>query len=81
MKHYYASHYVYVPGQGFLKQQVVEVDEGRVAGFFALEGERPSIEWLPGVLRIEEDGRLYHYFPFDFTAMQPVCGTRRKQLP
>lgn len=80
MKHYYASHYLYVQGQGFLRQQVVETEDGHVLRFYALKGEMPHVEWYPGVLRIDADGTLSHYFPFDFKTMQPVSETRRTQL-
>lgn len=80
MKHRYASHYIYVPGRGFLKQQGVEVENGHVCCLFSLEGEMAHVEWLPGILAIEDDGQLFHYFPFDFTTMQPVFGTQRRQL-
>lgn len=111
----YASHYLYVPGIGFLKQYVVELHEGKVVNLFPLTEEIESVEWMPGVivLSTEQDidsnvkelnasgkcstllhsissmvetdilaSRLIPYllYPFDFTVMQPVAGTRRKQL-
>lgn len=80
MKHRYAAHYVHVPGRGYVRLQGVEVEEGRVVRLFPLEGETSRTEWLPGVLTIDEEGRLYHEYPFDFTAMQPASGTLRIPL-
>lgn len=77
----YASHWLYVPGQGYLKNQVVEVEGGCLLRFFPLEGELANTEWLPGLLRVEEGGQVFHYHPFDFMAGQPVAGTRRRRLP
>ena len=77
----YASHYIYVPGRGYLKNHAVEVEAGRMVRLIPLEGEMAATEWLPGVLRVEEDGQVFHYFPFNFSSLQPVAGTRRRQLP
>lgn len=77
----YASHFVYVPGRGFLKRHGVELAGGKAVRIFALEeGETAHTQWLPGVLEIEEDQRVFHCYPFDFIAMRPVSGTQRKQL-
>lgn len=75
----YASHYLYVPGLGYLKNRVVEVEEGHMVRHLPLEGEEAGTAWLPGVLRVEE-GRVFHYYPYDLNALQPVAGTRRRQL-
>ncbi len=77
----YASHYVHVPGRGYLRNHVVEVEVGRMLRVFPLEGEMADTQWLPGVLWVEEDGQVFHCYPFDFTSFQPVAGTRRRQLP
>ena len=64
----FASHYLYAPDTGFLKQQVVEIE---------------SVEWLPGVIeltQVKDKFCAYLLFPFDFTMMQPVAETRRRQL-
>ncbi|WP_420186913.1 hypothetical protein M1B74_10455 [Bacteroides pyogenes] len=128
MKHF-ASHYLYLPGTGFLKQQVVTVsDEGLVDAIAPLTHEVESVEWIPGVIALfsaeqlealkkntagfekntagftrnhqdgceqssrhfqatikalkEESIFLYPcvFYPFDFTSMQPVAGTRHKLL-
>ena len=142
MKHF-ASHYLYLPGTGFLKQQVVTVsDEGFVEAIAPLTHEVESVEWIPGVIALfsaeqlealkkntagfekntagfekkaagfekkaagfahnhqdgceqssrhfqatikalkEESIFLYPcvFYPFDFTSMQPVAGTRHKLL-
>lgn len=46
----YASHYLYIPDTGFLKQYVVELNEGRVVSLFRLTEEIESVEWMPGVI-------------------------------
>ncbi|MCI7069577.1 MAG: hypothetical protein MR982_01120 [Bacteroides pyogenes] len=142
MKHF-ASHYLYLPGTGFLKQQVITVsDEGFVEAIAPLTHEVESVEWIPGVIALfsteqlealkkntagfekntagfekkaagfekkaagfahnhqdgceqssrhfqatikalkEESIFLYPcvFYPFDFTSMQPVAGTRHKLL-
>ena len=142
MKHF-ASHYLYLPGTGFLKQQVITVsDEGLVDAIAPLTHEVESVEWIPGVIALfsaeqlealkkntagfekkaagfekkaagfekkaagfahnhqdgceqssrhfqatikalkEESIFLYPcvFYPFDFTSMQPVAGTRHKLL-
>lgn len=51
-----ASHYLYLPGHGFLKQQVVEVEKGgEINRIFPLLDEIASVEWLPGVIIISSD--------------------------
>ncbi|MGR4859601.1 hypothetical protein ABLT32_11215 [Bacteroides pyogenes] len=128
MKHF-ASHYLYLPGTGFLKQQVVTVsDEGFVEAIAPLTHEVESVEWIPGVIALfspkqlealkkntagfekkaagfahnhqdgcEQSSRHFQatikalkeksiflypcvFYPFDFTSMQPVAGTRHKLL-
>lgn len=110
----FASHYLYVPKYGFLKQHVVETtDEGYASAIFLLTEEIESVEWFPGVIVLAPDAgnnldhfykelkvtfnqtittmadmesishlklSVYLLYPFDFTSMQPVAGTRRKQL-
>ncbi len=83
----YASHYLFVPGSGYLKQHVIEVEDGYVRRMFPLTEEIEDVEWLPGVIELqleliqeEEQWVPYLLFPFDFTSMQPVAGTQRKQL-
>ncbi len=79
----FASHYLYVPDTGFLKQHVIEVEEGYVVNFFPLTEEIESVEWMPGVIELvpERDKlRACLLYPFDFKTMQPVVGTQRRQL-
>lgn len=108
----YASHYLFLPGHGYLKQFSVETEDGRIARIYPLSGEAEDTEWLPGVIVLfgsdmqngttllescfdttlplssvpeSVEGRLasfipYLLFPFDFTTMQPVAGTRHRQL-
>ncbi|WP_300813464.1 hypothetical protein [uncultured Bacteroides sp.] len=87
MKHRrYAAHYLRLPDSHFLRQHVVEVENGCVVRMFPLNEEIEDVEWLPGLIALEtsnEDGVPipYYYYPFDFTLMQPVAGTQRRQLP
>lgn len=79
----FASHYLYKPETGFLKQQVVEIEGEFVVKFFPLTEEIESVEWMPGVIElVSVEGSFYAYllYPFDFTTMQPVAETLRKQL-
>ena len=46
----FASHYVYVPGRGFLKRYVVEVQGSHVAHLFPLTEEVENTVWMPGVI-------------------------------
>lgn len=46
----YASHYLWVPGEGYLRQQVVEVRGCRAVRHYPLPGEVEGVEWLPGVI-------------------------------
>ena len=48
----FASHYLFMPDVGFIKQQVVEItDEGVVRDTFPLTEEIESVEWMPGVIK------------------------------
>ncbi|MBP6065128.1 hypothetical protein [Bacteroides sp.] len=81
----FASHYLFVPESGFLKQYVVELEEERVVRFFPLTEEIESVEWMPGVIvlskeKAEDLFSAFILYPFDFTTMQPVAETQRKQL-
>lgn len=64
-----ATHYLYLPSHGFLKQYVVEIDEeGVVATLFPLDGESESVVWLPGVIVLVSQDRLDSYgvdFPLE----------------
>ena len=81
----FASHYLFVPESGFLKQYVVELEEERVVRFFPLTEEIESVEWMPGVIvlskeKAEDLFSAFILYPFDFTTMQPVAETQRRQL-
>lgn len=79
----FASHYLFVPNTGFLKQQVIEMEEEYVVRFFPLTEEIESVEWLPGVIELApQENKLFAFvlYPFDFKTMQPVAGTQRRQL-
>lgn len=104
----FASHYVCLPGRGFLKRYVVEMRGGQIVRLFPLAEEVENTEWLPGVIvlvpaGVRIDNRLfdaptlleevpqevlallptftpYLCYPFDFTGMKLVGGTRHTQL-
>lgn len=81
----YAAHYVSHPDKGYLKLQVVEVEGGIALCIYPLTEEAENVEWHPGVIELvpeESGGGLVPYlnYPFDFKAMQPVSGTRRRRL-
>lgn len=104
----YASHYLFLPGHGFLRRYVVQMRDGRVEALFPLSDEIENTEWQPGVIALVECGtdvvdvsfavkevlaevpaavlarlpRLMPVllFPFDFTRMEPVAGTRHRPL-
>ena len=63
----FAAHYLLLPDVGFIRQQVVEItDEGYVRDVFP---EKRGEVLFP-----------YLFYPFDFTSMQPVAGTRHRLL-
>ena len=110
----FASHFIFLPGYGYLKQYVVGVEEGRVVSVFPLTEEIEGVEWFTRVIVLlnnEEDISegysgifqkssevleelpevfcqetfpsgisAYLFYPFDFTTMQPVGGTRHRPL-
>ncbi|WP_039969058.1 hypothetical protein [Bacteroides fluxus] len=115
----YASHFLFLPGYGYLRQFAVEMEGGHAVRIFPLSEEVENTEWLPGViLLLDEDirpditsyepyfdtslilspvsGNLsyilekekgkpvsfipYLLFPFNFTTMRPVAGTRHRRL-
>ena len=124
----FASHYLFMPDVGFIKQQVVEItDEGVVRDTFPLTEEIESVEWMPGVIVLLSESQMeeikntgmvvknipvfqqnlpvlivassctlndfldtsrkngeilfpYLFYPFDFTSMRPVDGTRHRLL-
>ena len=54
----FASHFIFLPGYGYLTQYVVGVEEGRVVSVFPLTEEIEGVEWFPGVIVLlnnEED--------------------------
>lgn len=81
----YAAHFVFLPEKGYLKQYVVEVEQGVVVSIFPLVEEVEDVEWFPGVIILSEEGEAGRYtaslyYPFDFIAMRPVAGTQRRLL-
>jgi hypothetical protein len=79
----YASHFLFLPGHGYLKQYVVEIDEGQcVSRIFPLTEEVENTEWLPGVIALLTEVET-DYPHFDtccniLTAIPPVI---EEELP
>lgn len=48
----YASHFLFLPGYGYLKQYAAEMKEGCVVGIFPLSEEIENTEWMPGVIAL-----------------------------
>ena len=48
----FASHFIFLPGHGYLKQYVVGVEEGQVVSAFPLTEEIEGVEWFPGVIAL-----------------------------
>ena len=73
----YASHFLFLPGHGYLKQYVVEIGEGQcVSRIFPLTEEVENTEWLPGVIALLTEAET-DYPHFDtccniLTAIPPV---------
>ena len=62
----YASHYLFLPGVGYLKQYAVEMEEGCVIRIFPLSEEIENTEWLPGVIvLLPESEQITEDFKFD----------------
>ena len=107
----FASHFIFLPGHGYLKQYVVGVEEGQVVSAFSLtdswhthricnanpknkedisEGysgifqkSNEVLQELPEVFCQEtfpSGINAYLLYPFDFTTMLPVGGTRHRLL-
>ena len=83
MKRRYASHYLCNLHNDYLKYYVVEVVDGIPGDYFPLHDEVEAVEWLPGVIELEQkDGKIYayHLYPYDFIEMKPVAETQRRLL-
>lgn len=65
----FASHYLYVPDTGFLKQHVIEVEEEYVVNFFPLTEEIESVEWMPGVIELvpEKENFVPIFYPLSIS--------------
>lgn len=81
----FASHYLFIPDLGYLKQYVAEVgEEGYVTRVFPLEEETESVSWFPGVIVLEGTyprQKAVRLYPFNFEDMRPSDETRRILLP
>ncbi len=61
----FASHYTYLPGQGFLKRWVVETCEKHIVRLFPLTEEVENTEWLAGVIVLLPEGMQTDEVLFD----------------
>lgn len=48
----FASHFLLLPGLGYLKQYIIEVSDGYAASLFPLTEEMEDVEWFPGVIAL-----------------------------
>lgn len=85
MRRRYASHYLFIPEKGFLKQHIIEIGEdGYFVRSFPLTEEIENVSWLPGIILLEETSpdhfKAFHLSPFDFEKMTPVAETLRTPL-
>lgn len=48
----FASHFILLPGQGYLKQYIVEVSDSYATSLFSLTEEMEDVEWFPGVIAL-----------------------------
>lgn len=48
----YASHFLFLQGYGYLRRQVVEMEEGIIVRIFPLTEEVENTEWSPGVIAL-----------------------------
>lgn len=56
----YATHFLFLPEYGYLKQYVIETEEGRVVHMFPLTEEIENVEWLPGaIILLNQEELLY----------------------
>ena len=97
----FASHFIFLPGHGYLKQYVVGVEEGQVVSAFSLtallnneediskgyssifQKANEVLQELPEVFcpkTFPSGISAYLLYPFDFTTMLPVDGTRHRLL-
>lgn len=80
----YASHFILLPGYGYLKHFAVEVDAGKVISVFPLVEEIESVEWFPGVIILlpEMEGDLTDncstYFPEQSEVLKELPQAFRK---
>ena len=84
----FASHYLLIPDVGFMKQQVVEInDEGVAQSIFPLTEEIESVEWMPGVIvlfsarqmeEIKNTGMILKNIPM-FQSNLPIVSNQSSQ--
>lgn len=48
----YASHFLFLPGHGYLKQYAIEMEGEQVIRIFPLTEEVENTEWLPGIIAL-----------------------------
>lgn len=75
----YASHYLFIPEVGFLKQHVVELEEGFALRIFPLTEEIESVEWMPGVIVLCAENEITDIM-FSFANPSPPQGGEGERL-
>lgn len=76
----YASHFLFIPSYGYLKQYVVETEKGRVRHIFPLTQEVEDTEWLPGVIVLVNSSTEVASVCFEATVLQTVPLELEKNL-
>lgn len=85
----FASHYLYIPAYGFLKQYIIETDEdGQVSSVFPMTEEIESVSWMPGVImllsekQMSEQGLEQKNFNFYRNFFDPLFpGEKLREIP
>ena len=58
----FASHFLFLPAYGYLKQYAVETEEGSVVRIFPLTEEIENVEWLPGAIVLLTQDELKEFY-------------------
>lgn len=71
----FASHYLFLPEYGYLKQYAVETEKGYVVRIFPLTEEVEVTEWFPGVIALlvqDKAGLSTPSFIFNQTVLDSI---------
>ncbi len=80
----YASHFLFLPEYGYLKQHVIEMEEEHVFSISPLTEETENTEWFPGVialLRYSEQSEESDFFDKSDDTLSAVPQSIEKELP